>query len=269
MASHTEPTPPTPTPGGPVDPAASPVSPPVQGADSPPTPPPPTRAPSVPAASSPSSPSTPRHPATSAPPKNFNLGSLSDKYGRCFIERYALHYWIGKQQADCLCPATLNYLRRDRPTPFPADLLSEVVDRLDARGAPTSEDVLTFAAKITLSQTLDAKGGVSRLLVRKPPLPRSDRPICRVASLLGDEPTMTYVLISLRPLVMQCCHADVSCYSGISRTLCIVDMFYWWIRMEQYVFWWIVRCFKCHIVGIRGRLLVVPQLVCHSRTAYR
>lgn len=95
--------------------------------------------------------------------------------------------WLGNKYADPLCRATLVYLRRGHPTPFPADILAEAVDSLGVPVAPTKEDVLELEKKGFLFETLDAQGDASRLLLRKLSVRRSENPIDRVASFLGDE----------------------------------------------------------------------------------
>lgn len=92
--------------------------------------------------------------------------------------------------------------------PFPVDLLSQAVDLLGIGVASTRENVLELAAKGVLFETLDLKGDVSRLLVRKPTVHRSDRKEGNVASLLDDnsQPGFTCRFCSA-PLVMQRCYA--------------------------------------------------------------
>lgn len=53
----------------------------------------------------------------------------------------------------------------------------------------------------------------------------------RVARLLNDEPIRTYVLIMMRPPVMQTCHTDFVYNLGTAKTLSLLERFYWWIGM--------------------------------------
>ena len=44
---------------------------------------------------------------------------------------------------------------------------------------------------------------------------------------------------------MHACHADVSCHLGVTRTLKMLERFYWWVGMEVCTKWWVRRCLKC------------------------
>lgn len=129
LVSHLYPMLPSlPTPVGPADPPPSPVPSLAQGANPYPTPLLFTCAPPA-LHVSPLPPHYPPHnPPPPPPPKEPGLRLLFDKYGLGLIEGYALNEWVREQEKDPLYRADLKYLCRDRPIPFPADLLSEVVD---------------------------------------------------------------------------------------------------------------------------------------------
>ena len=44
---------------------------------------------------------------------------------------------------------------------------------------------------------------------------------------------------------MHACHAENSCHLGVTRTLKMVERFYWWVGMEVCTKWWVRRCLKC------------------------
>ena len=86
------------------------------------------------------------------------------------------------------------------------------------------------------------------LLVRKltpPRPPHPDRPGGRAARLLNDEPTRIYVPLLTRPWIMHACHADASCHLGVTRTLQMLERFFWWVGMEVCTRWWVRHCLKC------------------------
>ena len=86
------------------------------------------------------------------------------------------------------------------------------------------------------------------LLVRQPtpqPAPDSQRPVGRAACLLNNEPIRIYVPLLMRPWVMQACHSTASYHLGTTRTLRMLESFYWWIGMSICTRWWLCHCLKC------------------------
>ena len=87
------------------------------------------------------------------------------------------------------------------------------------------------------------------LLARNPTLPptRSDKPnfVGRAACLLNDELVCIYVPLLMRPYIMQACHSTASCHVGTTRTLRMLERFYWWIGMNVCTWWWLRHCLKC------------------------
>ena len=49
----------------------------------------------------------------------------------------------------------------------------------------------------------------------------------------------------MRPWIMQACHSTASCHLGTTRTLRMLERFYWWIGMSVCTRWWLHHCFKC------------------------
>ena len=49
----------------------------------------------------------------------------------------------------------------------------------------------------------------------------------------------------MRPWIMQACHSTVSCHLGATRTLRMLERFYWWIGMHVYTRWWLRHCLMC------------------------
>ena len=69
------------------------------------------------------------------------------------------------------------------------------------------------------------------LLIRNPTLPqtRSDKPnsVRRAARLLNNEPVRTYILLLRRPWIMQACHSSASSHLGTTRTMRMLEQFFW------------------------------------------
>lgn len=170
--------------------------------------------------------------------------------------------WSREQLADPVCRATIAFVGRDCPSPFPLDELRETVDSLGVRAAPSKDEVLELVGKVDLVYVTLDDGDAVPLLVRKPTR-GNDRTTGRVASLLNDEPVRIFVPALLRPLILQHCHSSVSCHLGVSRTLRMLERFYFWIGMEQCVRWWIRRCFLCQArksprMCVRWPVITIP-----------
>lgn len=71
------------------------------------------------------------------------------------VEGHALHDLTREKHADSLCRETLECLRRARPTPFPANLLTDFVEPSDIHVAPTREDVMELTDKRALFEASD------------------------------------------------------------------------------------------------------------------
>ena len=60
-----------------------------------------------------------------------------------------------------------------------------------------------------------------------------------------DDSVRIYVPLLARPWIMHACHAEASCHLGVTRTLKMLERFYWWVGMEVCTKWWVRRCLKC------------------------
>ena len=110
---------------------------------------------------------------------------------------------------------------------------------------PSLSDIQELADKGRLDTTDDDIA----LLVRNPTLPptTSDKPnsVGRAACLLNDEPVRIYAPLLTRPLIVQACHSTACCQLGTTRTLRMLERFYWWIGMNMCTRWWLRHCLKC------------------------
>ena len=132
-----------------------------------------------------------------------------------------------------MCYAAIRFLSLDSPSPPPADLL----DFIPSAHRPLLSDVLALAAKGRLHRTDDE----TALLVQRPSTSQTG------TSLPPPEPysPRVYVLMLIRPWVLNTCHADASLHLGVTRTVRMLARFYWWIGMDVSARWWIRRCFHC------------------------
>ena len=67
----------------------------------------------------------------------------------------------------------------------------------------------------------------------------------RAACLLNHEPIRIYVPLLMRPWVMQACHSTSSCHLSTTRTVRMLERFYWWNGMSICTRWWLRNCLKC------------------------
>ena len=134
----------------------------------------------------------------------------------------------------------MSYNNIGRPPALPPDFLS----CYPSHKLSSLSDIQELAGKGRLHTTYD---GIF-LLARNPtpPLTTSDEPspVGRAACLLNDEPIRIYVPLLMRPWIMQACHSTASCHLGTTRTLRILERFYWWIGMNVCTRWWLRHCLK-------------------------
>ena len=76
------------------------------------------------------------------------------------------------------------------------------------------------------------------------PVPRPNRKPGRYERLFGDEPVRVYVLLMLRPWVMDRTHKE-AVHLGEKVTLAMLEWYYYWVGMASSVKWWIRRCYAC------------------------
>ena len=133
----------------------------------------------------------------------------------------------------------MRYITIGRPA-LPPDLLS----CCPSHKHPSLSDIQELAGKGRLHTTNDD----IVLLVRNPTPPPTtpDEPssVGRAACLLNDKPIRIHVPLLMRPWIMHC-HSTVSCHLGTTRTLRMLERFYWWIGMNVCTRWWLRHCLKC------------------------
>ena len=160
--------------------------------------------------------------------KSDALGDAAELRFADSVARYSHADWKREQHAEPTCHAMMPYVSIGRPSVLPPDFLACYL----SHKRPSLSDIKELAGKGRLHTTDDD----IVLLVRSPTLPptRSDKPnsVGRVACLLNDEPVPIYVPLLMRPWIMQACHSTVSCHLGTTRTLHMLERFYWWIGMK-------------------------------------
>ena len=131
----------------------------------------------------------------------------------------------------------LHTTRSPRPPP------SSLCDHLPSHKRPEIADIIDLAAKGRLLGGDDDTILVVRKQITTDSTPdghnshRRRRPF--------DDPVLIYVPLLARPWIMHACHAEASCHLGVTRTLKMLERFYWWVGMEVCTKWWVRRCLKC------------------------
>ena len=184
------------------------------------------------------------NPAPVAPPAQQDAtldetGTIAEQQLYNTLLGYSHRDWDRAQRADPLCDAARRYIQLGRPNPLPRSLC----DHLPSHKRPETTDIADLATKGHILQG----DHDSTLLVRKP-VTNALTP----TALSGhqrrvpfDDPIRIYVPHLARPWIMHACHADVSCHLGVTRTLKMLERFYWWVGMEACTKWWVRRCLKC------------------------
>ena len=72
------------------------------------------------------------------------------------------------------------------------------------------------------------------------------------------DPVRIYVPLLARPWIVHACHADASCHLGVTRTLKMLERFYWWVGMEVCTKWWVRRCLICRARKISRQTIPWP-----------
>ena len=85
----------------------------------------------------------------------------------------------------------------------------------------------------------------------------------RASCLLNDDLVCIYVPLRMRPWIMQVCHSTASCHLGTTRTLRMLERFYWWIGMNVCTRWWLRHCLKCQArktprLTVRWPIITMP-----------
>ena len=116
----------------------------------------------------------------------------------------------------------MRYIALGRPPALPDD----VVSCFPSHQRPSFSEIQELSGKGRIHTTDDG----TVLLVRQPnpqSAPDSQRPVRRAAFLLNDEPIRTYVPLLMRPRVMQAGRSTAFFHHGTTRTLRMLERFYW------------------------------------------
>ena len=171
-------------------------------------------------------PPPPLHPTAPDPDVQATAAHLSNT-----LLNYSYSDWEQAQREDPLCDATRRYIQLG----CPQHRLTSLCDHIPSHRRPASTDILDLAAKGRLIQG-DYR---TTLFVRNPATVASspvDTP-ARLGRLPFNDPVCIYVPLLARPWIMHACHADASCHLGVTRTLKMLERFYWWVGMEVCTKW--------------------------------
>ena len=151
------------------------------------------------------------------------LGDAADIRFADSVARYSHAGWNREQHAKPTCHVKMRYVSIGGPSV----LLPDVLACYPSHKRLFLSDIQELAGKGRLHITDED----IVLLVRNPtlPLPRSDKPnsVERAACFLNDEPVRIYVLLLVRPWIIQACHSTATCHLGTTRRLRVLDPFYW------------------------------------------
>ena len=170
---------------------------------------------------------SPGHTPT-VPTRSDALGDAAELRCADSVARYSHSDWKREQHAESACHGAIRYITIGRPSVLPPDVLA----CYPSHKRPSLPDIQELAGKGQLHTTDD---GIV-LLIRSPTPPptKSDKSnsMGRAACLLNDEPVRIYVPVFMRPWIMQACHSTASCHLGTTRTLRMLERFYWWIGLN-------------------------------------
>ena len=138
--------------------------------------------------------------------------------------------WSQEQLQEPVCKSTITLLQQGLGGASPHDITLQFPIRV----RPTVQQVLELAAKTKLFTT----EGKFPLLVKR-------NTSSAELSQSGGRVPQIYVPMLMRPRVLRGCHADSVCHFGVTRTLQMLQRFYWWVGLDQSVRWWIRRCLFC------------------------
>ena len=199
--------------------------------------------------SDPPPPTAPLHPTVPDPDIQATSSHLSNT-----LLNYSHSDWEKAQREDPLCDATHRYIQLGCPQPLPASLC----DHIPSHQRPDPADILDLATKGRFVQ-----GDHDTILLVRGPAPVAPRPDGSPARLRRpsfNDPVRIHVPLLARPWIMHACHADASCHFGVTRTLKMLERFYWWVDMEACTKWWVRRCLKCQARNqtVRWPILPIP-----------
>ena len=158
----------------------------------------------------------PLHPTAPDPNVQAAAAHLSNT-----LLNYSHSDWEHAQREDPLCDATRRYIQLG----CPQHRLTSLCDHISSHRRPASTDILDLAAKGRLIQ---GDHGTT-LFVRNPVTVASssvDTPV-RLGRPPFNDPVRIYVPLLARPWIMHACHADASCHLGVTRTLKMLERFFW------------------------------------------
>ena len=129
-----------------------------------------------------------------------------------------------EQLQEPVCKSAITLLQQNLSGASPQDIIIQFPIRV----LPTVQQVLELAAKTKLFTT----EGNFPLLVKR------NASSAELSHLGGRVPEI-YVPMLMTPCVLRGCHADSVCHFGVTRTLQMLQRFYWWVGFDQSVRWWI------------------------------
>ena len=138
--------------------------------------------------------------------------------------------WSQEQLQEPVCKSAMTLLQQGLGGASPHDIILQ----FPLRVRPTVQQVLELAAKTKLFPN---EGNFSLLVKRNTSSAELSHSGRRVPQI--------YVPMLMRPWVLRGCHADSVCHFGVTRTLQMLQRFYWWVGLDQSVQWWIRRCLFC------------------------
>ena len=142
----------------------------------------------------------------------------------------AAQKWTQKQLQGLVCKSTITLLQQGLSGTSPQDRILQFPIRVRS----IVQQVLDLAAKTKLFIT---EGNFPLLIKRN----TSGAEL----SHSGGRVPQIYVQILMRLWILRGCHADSICPFGVTRTLQMLQRFYWWVGLDQSVRWWIRRCLFC------------------------
>ena len=198
--------------------------------------------------------SAPLHPTAPDPDAQAAAAHLSNT-----LLNYSHSDWEQAQRDDPLCDATRRYIQLG----CPQHRLTSLCDHIPSHRRPASTDILDLAVKGRLIQ-----GDYGTALFVRNPVTVASSPVdtpARLGRLPFNDPVRIYVPLLARPWIMHACHADASCHLGVTRTLKMLERFYWWVGMKVCTKWWVRRCLKCQArktsrQTVRWPVLPIPPL---------
>ena len=189
------------------------------------------------------------------------LGAAAELQFGDSAARYSHADLAREQQAEPAYHAASRYIALGQPPFLAADFSS----CCRSHQRPSFSEIRELAGKGRPHTTDD---GVVLLVHQPPPQPPSDwqHPMRRAACLLNDKPIRSYMPLLMRPWVMQACHSTASCYLGTTRTLRMLERFYWRIGMSICTGWWLRHCLKCPArkasrLAVRWPIISIPCLL--------